>query len=117
MDDPRFHRGGKSFRLLTPVAGYTVSISMHAQPADLKRDMNAHFRERFPLIALTLSKLRSLKADMVAIGVACGYAPPLVATAQMYYECLVLKHKITKDNRKVVAGACITLAVKFFEVS
>ena len=48
---------------------YVVSISHYVTPTALKEALNESFKEKFPDIQLTLSKLRSLKRDMVEIGI------------------------------------------------
>ncbi|XP_034027698.1 CDK5 and ABL1 enzyme substrate 2 isoform X2 [Thalassophryne amazonica] len=110
LSDPQWPCG-KHKRVLI-FASYMTTVIEYVKPSDLKKDMNETFKERFPHIKLTLSKIRSLKREMRAVGEDCGLQPVTIAMAFVYFEKLVLKGRLNKQNRKLVSAACILLAAK-----
>ncbi|XP_048878999.1 CDK5 and ABL1 enzyme substrate 2-like [Brienomyrus brachyistius] len=110
LSDPRWPCG-KHKRVLI-FASYMTTVIEYVKPSDLKKDMNETFRERFPHIKLTLSKIRSLKREMRTVSEECGLQPVTVAMAFVYFEKLVLQGRLNKQNRKLVAAACVLLAAK-----
>ncbi|KAL2308454.1 hypothetical protein Nmel_001495 [Mimus melanotis] len=100
-------------RLIHTRAGKQTTVIDYVKPSDLKKDMNETFKEKFPHIKLTLSKIRSLKREMRKLAQEeCGFEEPTVAMAFVYFEKLALKGKLNKQNRKLCAGACVLLAAK-----
>uniref|UniRef100_A0A8C5VNE4 CDK5 and ABL1 enzyme substrate 2 n=1 Tax=Microcebus murinus TaxID=30608 RepID=A0A8C5VNE4_MICMU len=101
LDDPQWPCG-KHKRVLI-FASYMTTVIEYVKPSDLKKDMNETFREKFPHIKLTLSKIRSLKREMRNLSEECSLEP---------VTKLVLQGKLHKQNRKLCAGACVLLAAK-----
>ncbi|XP_061760277.1 CDK5 and ABL1 enzyme substrate 2 isoform X2 [Nerophis ophidion] len=110
LGDPQWPCG-KHKRVLI-FASYMTTVIEYVKPSDLKKDMNETFREKFPHIKLTLSKIRSLKREMQSVGEDFGLQPATIAMAFVYFEKLVLQGRLNKQNRKLVSAACILLAAK-----
>uniref|UniRef100_A0A1A8LEG8 Cdk5 and Abl enzyme substrate 1 n=1 Tax=Nothobranchius pienaari TaxID=704102 RepID=A0A1A8LEG8_9TELE len=111
LDDPQWPCGKHKRVLIFP--SYMTTVIEYVKPFDLKKDMNETFKEKFPHIRLTLSKIRSLKREIKKLAQdECGFEEPTVAMAFVYFEKLVLQGKLNKQNRKLCTGACVLLAAK-----
>uniref|UniRef100_A0A8C6S3B7 Cdk5 and Abl enzyme substrate 2a n=1 Tax=Neogobius melanostomus TaxID=47308 RepID=A0A8C6S3B7_9GOBI len=110
LSDPQWPCGRHKRVLI--FASYVTTVIDYVKPSDLKKDMNEIFKEKFPYIKLTFSKIRSLKREMRTVSEECGLQPVTIAMAFVYFEKLVLQGRLNKQNRKLVAAACVLLAAK-----
>lgn len=90
-----------------------VASTLHYETAErTKQVINEDFEVKYPIIHLTLSKMKSLKREMAELGRANEIDVYTVATAFVYFEKIVAKGLISKLNRKCVAGASLLVALK-----
>ncbi|KAJ1930227.1 hypothetical protein IWQ60_000471 [Tieghemiomyces parasiticus] len=116
LDDPDLKADGR--RTASNLAGFVGSIIQHTKPADLKRELNALFRSKHGDAVhptMTLSKVRTLKAKLIACAQLANNELSSVANAYVYLEKLVLSRRVWKTNRRCIAAVCLLLAVKVNE--
>ncbi|GJJ68543.1 hypothetical protein EMPS_00889 [Entomortierella parvispora] len=132
LDDPELKTGKN--RTVISLACYMGSVIQYTRPSDLKRELNEHFRTRHPTIdpAITLSKIRKVKSDLLAISEELDLEISTAALAYAYFEKLVMKGSwrgkdsgslstestpspVNKENRKLMACVCLLLAYKVNE--
>jgi len=104
-------------RTFLPFPSYVTSIIDYVKPSEMKKELNMKFKERFPKLEITFTKLRSIKRELQRIAInECHLDLLTLSQSFVYLEQLVLKNRITKINRKYCAGACLILAGKLNDV-
>ncbi|GAA53436.1 CDK5 and ABL1 enzyme substrate 2 [Clonorchis sinensis] len=114
LDDPDLlvATGKQVFQL----PNYLTSVLIYTRPTEQKRDVNREFHERFPLIQLTLTKLRSIKALLVHITRKLSFDLWIAAHAHVLFEKLILKLFVNKQNRRLCASASLLISAKLNDV-
>ncbi|KAI9470790.1 MAG: cyclin-like protein [Benjaminiella poitrasii] len=80
-----------------------------------KEIMNETFRSTHPDLLITLSKIQSIKRHLLMIGKSMDLEISTISHAYVYFEKLIQKKVVTKQNRKLVAACCLFLATKVNE--
>ncbi|KAL5971413.1 CDK5 and ABL1 enzyme substrate 2 [Taenia solium] len=110
LDDPMAPR--VTNRRVFPFQGYVTSILGYRRPDEHKKSLNREFHQRFPNVQLTLTKMRSLKLNLLSIALRMNLDLWIVAHAYVLFEKMILKLFVCKSNRKLCAGAALLISAK-----
>jgi len=91
------------------------SVIAYAKQSERKETLDAVWAQRHTWLKTNLkfSNIRGMKKKMFDIALDKGLEISSVAYAYVFFEKLILKNMVTKDNYKILAAACLLLAVKF----
>ncbi|KAF1801529.1 cyclin [Mucor lusitanicus] len=92
-----------------------ASITRPSPPPLSKQKSNELFQQSHPDIQITLSKINAIKAHLLNIGKQVDLEISSIAHAFVYFEKLIQKQIVTKQNRKLLAACCLFLATKVNE--
>lgn len=118
LDDPKLTEmtAGKN-RTCLKFASYAISIIDYVKPLELKKEINETFKEKFPYIQISLTKLRSIKRELLELAIETNIDIAIVAQSYIFFEKLILQGLINKTNRKHLAANCLILAAKLNDTS
>ncbi|KAL7323713.1 hypothetical protein PS15p_210331 [Mucor circinelloides] len=80
-----------------------------------KQRSNELFQQSHPDVQITLSKIKAIKSHLLNIGKQVDLEISSIAHAFVYFEKLIQKQIVTKQNRKLLAACCLFLATKVNE--
>lgn len=92
MDDPKLTEltAGKN-RTCLKFSSYSVSLIDYVKPVQLKKEINEIFHEKFPHIQITLTKLRSIKNELIQICIECSMDIVIACQSFIYFEKIILQ--------------------------
>ena len=106
-------RTTNSYKTDIVLPGIIVSFLEYENPESFKKDENDQFKEKWPEVDITLSKMKSIKRDLLKVAEAKQLPIMVLCYSYCYFETLAFSRYINKANRKLAAGACLMLAKKF----
>jgi len=114
LDDPTLNYAGKT---CLKFPGYRFSLLHHEEHPTTKHHVNERFKDRFPYIQLSLTKLRSMKSQLSKfLYLDCQFDLCIACYAVTYFEKLVFSERVCKTNRRYSAACCAILAAKMHDV-
>lgn len=106
-------RTTNSYKTDIVLPGVIVSFLEYENPESFKKDENDQFKEKWPEVDITLSKMKSIKRDLQKVAESKQLPIMVLCYSYCYFETLAFCKYINKSNRKLAAGACLMLAKKF----
>ncbi|KAJ1910368.1 hypothetical protein H4219_006226 [Mycoemilia scoparia] len=105
-------------RAASMAGGFMGSILHPSRYDDVRPEEERLFEEKYPYLeslGFNLEHLRKMKQSMLKMADEVDIELSSIALAFVYYEKLVIRGYVVKDNRKLVAAICLLLAIKVNE--
>jgi hypothetical protein len=104
-------------RVEMTLPGFKSSVMLFTKRKQAKKKLNKEFRVKHPWLRpdMTLSKIRKVRQDLMAVAVQMDFEYATAALAYVYFEKAVMLNAVEKSNRKLVASTALLLAYKYNE--
>ncbi|KAJ2322734.1 hypothetical protein IWW51_004097, partial [Coemansia sp. RSA 2702] len=116
LDGPGLQKG--LHRAMAGLTEYMGTIFDNVKPDDQRQDGGEHQRDGYAEIVAggpTFEQIRRLRAYTLRVTREQDLELSTAAIGWVYFEKLILKGYVVKDNRKLVAAVCLFLAMKINE--
>eukprot|EP00033_Pygsuia_biforma_P005797 GCRY01006419.1.p1 GENE.GCRY01006419.1~~GCRY01006419.1.p1 ORF type:complete len:478 (+),score=105.72 GCRY01006419.1:280-1713(+) len=118
LDNPNLTAAKNKTIINLPSHIVSILPAVRQGESERKEDLNEQFLLRHEWLGeygISFSKIRSLKRKLFVIASQCLFEMTCVALAYVYLDKMILKGRVTKENRHLQAALALLTAVKILD--